>query len=213
MKKSHSLGAAVIMLTILAAQSLHAQAQRSGGETQKFMQQYQQLAAEKTELQAQLAQSKKDLDAAKSDLAAMKKERDALKARPAGADPTIVARLTSAKDSSERASAQFKQRLDELVGRFRETATTLQDTEADRNKLRGELDLRNAAYDKCAQDNLQLFDLNGEILQRLEHVGMFTKASADEPFLRITRTRLDNLAVETRIHAEELRAKKRPPSP
>src|SRR5262249_35462806 len=65
-----------------------AQVQRSGGgEAQKFMQQYQQIAGEKTALQAQLAQMKKDLDAAKADLAAMKKERDALKGRAAGGVP------------------------------------------------------------------------------------------------------------------------------
>ena len=55
-----------------------AQVQRSGGgEAQKIMQQYQQVAAEKTALQAQLVQMKKDLDAAKGELESTKKERDA----------------------------------------------------------------------------------------------------------------------------------------
>jgi chromosome segregation ATPase len=202
-----------LLLAVLQARDSRAQTQRSGGEQQKFMQQYQQLAAEKTDLQAQLAQAKKDLDAAKADLAAMKKERDSLKTRPSGVAPATVAQLTSAKESAERNLEQSKQRTAELVARFRETATSLRDTEAERTKLRGELDVRNAAYDKCAENNQQLFDINGDILNRYDHVGVFTRVGADEPFSRITRTRMDNLVVETRARALELRVKQRPPPP
>src|ERR1700730_11065698 len=73
-----------LLFAALLVPCVHAQTQRSGGEAQKFMQQYQQLAAEKAALQAQVAQGKKDLDAAQAALAAAKKERDALKARAAG---------------------------------------------------------------------------------------------------------------------------------
>ena len=62
-----------VSIWLAAASVAMAQAPRSGGggEAQKFMQQYQQIAAEKTALQAQLAQMKKDLDTAKADLAAV----------------------------------------------------------------------------------------------------------------------------------------------
>ena len=57
-----SFAALVIGLVTLGG-PVGAQTQRSGGgESQKIMQQYQQLAAEKTSLQSQLAQMKKDLD-------------------------------------------------------------------------------------------------------------------------------------------------------
>jgi len=48
-------------------------------------------------------------------------------------------------------------------------------------------------------------------LDRYDHVGLFTKASAVEPFTHITRTRLDNLVVEYRERAEQLRVQKRTP--
>jgi hypothetical protein len=70
---------------------------------------------------------------------------------------------------------------------------------------------RNSAFDKCAEDNLQLFELSSDILKRYEHVGMFTKVSAAEPFTRIMRTRLENLVDEYRIKVEELRVKPRTP--
>jgi chromosome segregation ATPase len=201
----------ILFTTCCAGTPVHAQTQRSGGgEAQKFMQQYQQLAAEKTALQAQVAQMKKDLDAAHTELTAVKKERDVAKAHT-GVAPAAVAQANSAKESAERNLEQYKQRMSELVARFRETATNLKDVEADRNTLRRELGERNTAFDKCAEDNLQLFELSSDILKRYEHVGIFTKVSAAEPFTRITRTRLENLVDEYRIKAQELRVKPHTP--
>jgi chromosome segregation ATPase len=189
----------------------YAQVQRSGGgEAQKFMQQYQQVAAEKTALQAQVAQMKKDLDAANTELAAVKKDRDALKAHTGGS-AAAIAQATSAREAAERNLEQSKQRMGELVSRFRETATNLKEVEADRASLRKDLTERNNAFDKCVENNMQLYQINGEILDRYEHVGLFTKASAAEPFTKITRTRIDNLVVEYRERAQELRAKKTTP--
>jgi ribosomal protein S19E (S16A) len=58
---------------------------------------------------------------------------------------------------------------------------------------------------------MQLYEINREILNRYEHVGLFTKVSADEPFTKITRTRLENLADEYRQRAQELQVKKPAP--
>lgn len=194
-------------LALLAAFAAQPQVQRSGGEAQKFMQQYQQLSSEKTALQAQLEQMKKDLDGAKTELAAVKKERDALKKRPQISEAS-VAQMTASKNAAEKSLETYKQRMEELVGRFRETATNLKDIEADRTRLRQTLDTRNAAYDKCASDNLSLYEINREVLDRYERVGLFSKASASEPFTRITRTRIENLVDEYRERAGELRARK-----
>jgi chromosome segregation ATPase len=152
---------------------------------------------------------KKDLDSAQTQLAALKKERDVLKAH-AGAPTAAMAQLAASKETAEKNLEQSKQRLTDLVTRFRETATNLRDVEADRTKLQGELKEKSSAYDKCAVDNLGLFEINKEILDRYEHVGMFTKVSAEEPFTRITRTRIDNLVDEYRTRALELRAAKSP---
>ncbi len=207
----HAVPALAAGLILSPLGLLHAQTQRSGGgEAQKFMQQYQQVAAEKTALQAQLVQMKKDLDAATAELAAVKKERDAAKAN-IGVSPAALAQASSAKDTAEKNLEQSKQRMTELVARFRETAGNLKDAESDRAKLRKDLADRNSAFDTCAADNMQLYDMNRDILSRYEHVGLFTKVSADEPFTRITRTRLENLADEYRQRAQALQIKKPAP--
>lgn len=199
---------------LIAVAPVKAQVQRSGGgEMQKIMQQYQQVAAEKTALQGQVEQMKKDLDAAKTELAAAKKERDAFKAHAGGAAAaaTAVAQLTASRDSAEKNLEVSKQRMNELVGRFRETATTLKVVETDRTKLHKELDERNAAFDTCAEHNLQLFEITRDVLDRYEHVGLFTKAGAAEPFTQITRTRIENLVDDYRARALENRTQKRKP--
>jgi seryl-tRNA synthetase len=188
---------------------LMAQTQRSGGgESQKIMQQYQQLAAEKTALQAQAAQTKKELDAATAELVAVKKERDALKSQT-GTAAAVAAQSVAGKQAAEKSLEQYKQRLTELVARFRETATTLKDVESDRTRLQNDLRERASAYDKCAEDNLGLFAISDDVLNRYEHVGLFTKVGAAEPFTKITRARIENLVDEYRARALELKAKKK----
>jgi chromosome segregation ATPase len=210
-RRAIALRIAAATWLLYAQGTLHAQTQRSGGEGQKIMQQYQQVAAEKTALQTQLAQMKKDLDAANAELAAVKKERDVAKSH-VGIAPAALAQATNAKDAAERSLEKSKQQITELVSRFRETATNLRDTEAGRAKLAKDLAERNSAFDKCAEDNLQLYEINGQLLDRYEHVGLFTKVGAAEPFTQITRTRMENLVDETRERAQQLRVQKSAPA-
>ena len=201
------LAMTVVVCALAGSGAARAQTPRSGGESQKMMQQYQQLAAEKTALQEQLAQAKKDLDAAKAEGAAAKKERDALKSR-AELSSGAVAQANASKQSTEKSLEQYKERMNELVARFRETAQTLKVTETDRSSLQTQLTERNVAFDTCAEKNLQLYEISKEVLSRYEHVGLFTKASAGEPFTQITRARIDNLVDDYRERAQELRVKK-----
>jgi chromosome segregation ATPase len=204
----------VVLCATLMSLSARAQVERSGGgEMQKFIQQYQQVSAEKTALQAQLAQMKKDLDAAQADLASTRKERDALKARagPTAAAAGVVAQLTASRDAAEKNLGAYKQRLEELIGRYRDLAAKLKDVEGDRANVSKQLSERDVALDKCAENNVQLYGITTEVLDRYEHVGPFTKVSAAEPFTRITRTRIENLADEYRQRALENKTKRQTP--
>lgn len=204
-----------VEVTLIAVASLalnaptNAQTQRSGGsgEAQKFMQQYQQLAGEKTALQAQLAQMKKDLDAANAQLAAVKKERDAAKAH-VGISPAALTQANGQKDAAERNLEKSKVQINELVTKFRGVALSARDIEGERNKLREDLAKRERELDKAADDNMQLYEINADLLDRYDRVGLFTRASASEPFTKLTRTRIDNLVIEYRQRAEALRIKR-----
>jgi DNA-binding ferritin-like protein len=134
-----------------------------------------------------------------------------VRAGGAAASAAAIVQLKASKESAEKNVETSKQRMTELVTRFRETATNLKDVEADRNKLRRDIEERNAAFDKCAENNLQLYEISNDVLNRYEHVDLFTKVSASEPFTRISRTRIENLVDEYRTRAQELRSKKRAP--
>src|SRR5258708_29643654 len=100
MRHQNSIAMVFVASMFVTQAPLYAQVQRSGGgEVQKFMKQYQQLAAEKTALQAQLAQMKKDLEAANTELAAVKKARDVAKAH-AGVPAVALAQATNAKETA-----------------------------------------------------------------------------------------------------------------
>jgi chromosome segregation ATPase len=196
-----------MVLLAMAGSAAHAQVERSGGggELQRFMQQYQQVSSEKTALQAQVTQLKQDLDSAKSELAAAKKDRDALKGRAAQA--ASIAQVTAARDAAEKNLDLYKRQMTDLIARFRETATNLKEIEADRANLRGQLQERNTAFDKCAENNTQLYEITTDVLNRYEHVGTFTKLTMSEPFTKITRTRVENLVDDYRARAQENRTK------
>src|SRR5580692_501031 len=149
---------------LIGATPAHAQTQRSGGgESQRIMQQYQQVSAEKAALQAQIAQMKKDLDAAKSELTQVTKERDALKARAAGSSAAAaqqVAQAAASKEAIEKSLEANKQRTTELVDRFKLTIGALKGVELDRDELRRDLDALHVKYNQCAENNEQLYEIS-----------------------------------------------------
>jgi DNA repair exonuclease SbcCD ATPase subunit len=207
-----------LLMLAMAAASANAQAPRSGGgggDAQRIMQQYQQISAEKTALQTQLTQMKKDLDGATAELAAVKKERDALKARSAGIRPAAaqLAQANAAKDSAEKNLEQNKQKTAELIDRFKLTIGTLKGVESEHAQLQKDYAALDRTLDTCAANNLELFDITNSVLDRYEHVGIFTKTSSVEPFTRLTRTRINNLVDEFRERAQELRVKRNLPAP
>jgi chromosome segregation ATPase len=210
MPSNRLFGVLLVAESILAATDIHAQVPRSGGgggEAQKFMQQYQELAAERTSMQAQIADLKKQLDSSTTELAKVKKERDALK-QGAGISAGLVSQANASKASAEQALEQSKQRMNDLVVRFRESLVNLREVEEDRTKLQQQLTDRTKGYATCVEDNLKLYDISSDVLTRYQRVGVFTRVSAAEPFTKLTRTRLENLATEYRLKADELKVKK-----
>ena len=196
---------AIAILSLLAAAAqAPAQATRSGGgASSQIMQQYQQLASERTQLQAENAKLKADLAAASGERDQLTKERDALKAR-AGTGDSSSAKVAAANQAAEEKLAEQRKKTDELVGRYRETATSLQTVEKDRTRLQGELTSSATALSQCAERNVALGGMIDEVLKRYEQQGFLHKATIDEPFTRITRNRVESLTTEYRLKAGEL---------
>src|SRR5271170_1993767 len=200
----------VVAATFISVWSVAAQAQveRSGGAANaQLAQQYQQAVSERAQLQADNAKLKKNADDLKKQLDASKQQLDALKTGVSRSHVALEA-AQATNEATDKTLADTKGKLQELIGRFRETATTLRDVETERVQLQQQLAQSKAAFDQCAERNYSLYQVNNEVLDRYVHQGAFSYLERAEPFTRIKRTQIDNLALEYRQRAEELRMKK-----
>jgi chromosome segregation ATPase len=206
--------AACLPALLLIAGLATAQTQRAGGGN-AMAQQYQELAKERTQLKAQIAKLEAERDEMQKQLKAASAERDGLKAK-VGAAQASAASDKAHSESTEAALAENRRKLEELVGRFRELAKTLRDTEAERIQLAGDLGIRRRELEVCVDHNHKLVGLSHEVLDRYEHVGLFESLARAEPFTRIKRTEVENLSDEyrDRVDAEKTAAPAAgPPAP
>ena len=184
-----------------------AQVQRSGGGANAaLMQQYQQVVAERGQLQADNEKLKKDNDDLRRQLETAKQQLATTKTGVTR-NEAALATAQASNESNAKALADSRAKMQELISRFRETVTQLRAVESDRTLLQQQLTQSKAAFDKCAQANYQLYQVNNEVLDRYAHQGAFSYLARAEPFTRIKRTEIDNLVLEYRERAEELRVK------
>jgi hypothetical protein len=202
--------AAAVSVTVLLTGVAHAQTQRSGGgASPQLMQQYQQVSSERAQLQADNEKMKKQLDDMKKQLATTQQQLDALKAGASRGQAALAAAHTT-NENTEKSLDDTKAKMQELIGKFRETLVTLRNVETERTQLQQQLTQSRAAYDRCAVANDGLYQINNEVLNRYSHQGTFSCLSRDEPFTRLTRTRIENLSLEYRQRADQLRIEKSP---
>ena len=213
MPSDRRFGASILLASLVLVEPAVAQVQRSGGggaANMQLYQQYQQAVSERAQAQAESAKLKKDVDDLKKQLAAAKQQ---LAGAQSGARRTEAERVQAqeASDASNKSLADLKGQMQKLIDRFKETIGTLEGVEIDRNQFKTQLTQSQAAFDQCAEDNFALYQVNGEVLDRYAHQGPFSYLARAEPFTQIKRTQIDNLVLEYRQRAEELRLKKAAP--
>ncbi|MEJ0087444.1 MAG: hypothetical protein WDO72_17355 [Pseudomonadota bacterium] len=177
-------------------------ARKDGGNNAQLMQQMQQMAAERTSLQTENARMKRELDEIRKERDALKGERDGNDRKLRNAEGAAI-RAAGDRKQVESELEQYKSRMAELVGKFRETVTGLREVESDRNTTRQQLETKTVELKSCVDRNVQLYTMNDEILTRLADQGFFSSMAKAEPFTRIKRTQLENLADDYRARADE----------
>lgn len=196
--------AAILLVIGVAAQ---AQTQRSGNADARVAQQLQQLSSEKVALQAENNKLKQELEQVKAQLqksaSATKDLENRNKVLQASAGRG-VANSQQTEEQLERSRAQMQ----ELVTKFRETAQTLRDVEVERATVKSQLAAKEREFKVCVDRNVGLYELNKEVLNRMEDRGFWSQVSEREPFTRIKRTQLENLIDDYRYRVEELRLEK-----
>ena len=182
----------------------HAQVQRSGNADARVAQQLQQLTSERAALQAENARLKQDLDQLKAQLQKSESATKTLQARTKALEQN-AGRGNAASQQAEEQLERSRTQLQELVGKFRETAQTLRDVETERDGIKGQLGLKERELKTCVDRNASLYNLNTEVLDRMENRGFFSGLAEREPFTRLKRVELENLIDEYKYRADELR--------
>jgi chromosome segregation ATPase len=211
-RRSVSITVSLALMSLAVAPVVLAQTVRSGGAQQQnaqALQQMQQLAAERTALQAENSRLKQELEAATRRAGTAGSQEEALKRRAQNAEATST-RLAASSAANAESAARMRAQMDELVVKFRETAQTLKQAEAERNELRQSAAAAEQQLKTCRDHNAELLNINEQLLVRLENTGFWTKLAADEPFTRLKRTELENLAGEYRTRAAELKVTPQP---
>jgi chromosome segregation ATPase len=187
-----------------------AQVARSGGtETARLAQQLQQATAERLELQSENVRLKQELSTLQQKAGTSASADDALRRRAQSAE-AAAGRLAAENASATERLTRVQAQLDQLVARFRETAQALRELETERHTLQVASEASTRDLSRCRDANAELIRINGEVLDRLENVGFWTKLAAAEPFTQLKRTELRNLADEYRGRAGDLA---QPPAP
>ena len=207
----------------LATDVAYAQSARSGGgASAQLMQQMQQLASERTSLQAENAKLKKELEDMRKDRDALKNAQQTVDKRAKSSDIALKESVAQ-RASTDRELEQTKEKMQQLIAKFRETLQTLHDVETERTTAKQTLATRDQDLKVCVDRNLALYKLDDEVLTRLEHQSMWTRVAASEPFTKIKRYQLENLVDDYKDRADAQRldpdkavgisTKVRPPRP
>jgi chromosome segregation ATPase len=196
---------AATAIWLTAAAPTHAQTARTGGGAGSQLQmQVQQLAAEKTRLDADNAKLKKELEDAHKELDALKNAQKTVDQR-AKESAAALAQNKAQSDSTEAQLKQTKDKMEQLIAKFREVAQSLRDTEADRTAVKQSLSARDQQLHVCVDHNAALYQLNDEVLTYLDKQGFWSHVAASEPFTKIKRIRNENLADDYKARAEDQR--------
>jgi septal ring factor EnvC (AmiA/AmiB activator) len=209
--RNAALGA-VVACAMLAVPTFAQTARSGGAQNNQLVQQLQQLASERTSLQAENARIKKEL-------AEMTKERDSLKQgrvaldRRAQVSEAAIARSAQEKADAEGEAGKLKERMQELIAKFRETAQTLRDVETERSAFKQSLETKDGELKACVARNASLYELNDEVLTRFEEQGTFSRLASAEPFTKLKRVQLENLVEDYRYRADEQKISATPAAP
>jgi chromosome segregation ATPase len=207
------LGASMLIGLALGPENASAQVERrgGGGENTALIQQYQQALADRSQLQAENAQLKQQLDDSNKQLEALKRQVASLRGQVgtlqagASSSQSALQQAQATSQTYQKAFADARGKLQDLIDHYRQTVATLQGIEVARARLQQQLAQSRAAFDQCATRNYQLYQVDDEVLKRYEHQGMFSYLERAEPFTRLKRTQIENFVDDYRERAEELR--------
>jgi chromosome segregation ATPase len=205
-----TLFVAAAVSAVLFAAGAQAQTSRSGGggggQSAQAAAQLQQMAVERNALQSQVERLKQEVATAQAAAAKAEAQLGALRSRAAAAESKVKT-AESGKETAEQAGTRLQARLDDVLGRLKQTAETLKTTDTERADLADRFAALTRAQNTCVDNNAALYLVATEVIDRYEGLGLGSALARSEPFTRLARTRAENAADAYRDRITALREK------
>jgi chromosome segregation ATPase len=181
-----------------------AQESRGGGGavSAQMVAELQQFSSENTSLKAENSQLKQQLAAAQKERDDLKKGQQSTESKMRSSQAAL-ARSTAADTSDQQKIAAMQASTQQLIAKFRELVGALRKSEIEASTAKQTLAMRQQDLKVCSDRNQALYKLDDDVLTHFERQGFWTRLAADEPFTRIERVRLENLADESRTRAQD----------
>lgn len=184
--------------------SAQQQQTRSDAALAKLQQMLRQTTAERDSLKEQLAEAQKKLDGEKAKAAATQSQLKSAK-KDLGDTDTLLEKYKTTDAALRERIEQQRGKMHEVIDKYKELVGTLRQLEAERNQLRVDLTSKSAAFDTCAQKNVQLYQTGLELADKYEQKGVWQSLLASEPVTQLKRVEIENLAQEYVNRVEQAR--------
>ena len=154
---------------------------------------------------AALADAKKQ----QSQVADLKRQNDDLQKRNEVLRNRISEMLDAVtKGQASQASMNDKlqkdrERVQEMVAKFRDTVQVLKQVESERTELKASLDQRNRQVAECAAKNDELYKANLEVVKKYNSKGVWQALAEREPFTQIQRAKNETWSEEFKRKNEQ----------
>jgi chromosome segregation ATPase len=120
-------------------------------------------------------------------------EKVAALTKQAAADKETITNLSAKSEEQEKTLTETKEALDKWKAGYEQIAAAGKKSEAERAKLASEAIVLKRTVADRERKNAELFKIGSEILRRYERFGLGDAVAAREPFIGITRVKLENL--------------------
>ena len=137
----------------------------------------------------------------KATLQAAKAEADEVNKRLAAKVDSLAATSSKAEKAVAEQDAEiekFKAAIEKWQAAYQQATDLAGKKESERAKLAANVILLQRQVEDLQRKNASLFNVGNEILTRYEHFGLGDALNAKEPFVGITRVKLDNLVQDYR---------------
>jgi chromosome segregation ATPase len=127
----------------------------------------------------------------------LKTKADALETKADSLEKKITSLESTNKHQNERLEKIEAER-DGLDKKQKQTAVTLQDKERELAQLDGK-------YNQCAENNVRLYTIGDELIEKYKKKSLMGTLIEKEPFTQIKKVELENLAQEYKVKMDQQR--------